>query len=133
MSENFNLQASFKTRSGTLINLRAESEEELGNYLDALGRLIPQIDSIESLIGAMETVYAVMAPDRGAGGGNRSYGGGRPQASAAPADAPAGGGHTCAHGDMTYRTGEGKNGRKWEAYFCPAPKGDPTQCQPQWV
>lgn len=39
---------------------------------------------------------------------------------------------TCAHGQMVYRAGSGARG-PWRAYFCPAPKGDPSACKPIWV
>lgn len=46
---------------------------------------------------------------------------------AAPGPAP-----TCPHGERVYREGTGAKG-KWRAWFCPAPKGTPDQCSPQWV
>lgn len=51
----------------------------------------------------------------------------RPSAGPAPAS-----GRTCLHGPMTFRTGTSAKG-PWSAYFCPAQKGDPTQCQPQFL
>lgn len=125
MTENYSFQASFKTKYGTLINLRAETEQELSEQLEALGRLISTIDETEALVKAMETVNDAFSRSAPAAGGG-----------AAPASAPAaapGGGRTCGHGEMVYKTGAGKNGRNWEAYMCPAPKGDPTQCKPQWL
>lgn len=47
--------------------------------------------------------------------------------SAAPAGA------VCRHGNMTWKTGTGKNGKEWKAWMCPAPKGAADQCDPQWV
>lgn len=38
----------------------------------------------------------------------------------------------CAHGEMTYRTGNGVKG-SWQGYFCPLPKGDDNQCKAIFV
>ncbi|MGL4178294.1 MAG: hypothetical protein ACRCSN_19740 [Dermatophilaceae bacterium] len=65
----------------------------------------------------------------------------QPQAQAAPALASAQQGPPagsppppqCSHGARVYRTGPKKNGGEWKAYFCPAPKGDPSQCDAEWV
>lgn len=39
---------------------------------------------------------------------------------------------SCQHGSRTPKSGSGAKG-PWKGWMCPAPKGDPTQCQPQWV
>lgn len=39
---------------------------------------------------------------------------------------------SCAHGPRTAKSGASAKG-PWRAYMCPAPKGDPSQCQPDWV
>ncbi|SFI79891.1 hypothetical protein SAMN05216275_10518 [Streptosporangium canum] len=52
----------------------------------------------------------------------------RPQASA-PAGQES---KSCAHGEMTYRTGNGAKG-PWAAHFCPLEKGNPDQCKPLFV
>lgn len=57
-----------------------------------------------------------------------------------PAQTPWGGGQSaatfqapqCQHGGRTHRSGVDKNGKPWAAWFCPAQKGDPTQCDPIW-
>lgn len=38
----------------------------------------------------------------------------------------------CPHGARTPRSGQGAKG-PWRAYMCPAPKGTPGQCEPDWV
>ena len=38
----------------------------------------------------------------------------------------------CAHGPRTGKSGASAKG-PWRAWMCPAPKGDPSQCQPDWV
>ncbi|GAA4187096.1 hypothetical protein GCM10022252_20080 [Streptosporangium oxazolinicum] len=41
-------------------------------------------------------------------------------------------GKSCAHGEMTYRTGTSGN-TSWAGHFCSLPKGDPDQCKPIFV
>lgn len=45
------------------------------------------------------------------------------------------GSKTCQHGTMLLKGGGGGDtGKKeWRGYFCPSPKGDPTQCPVSWV
>lgn len=38
----------------------------------------------------------------------------------------------CQHGPKTAKTGSSGKG-PWKAWMCPAKKGDPTQCSPDWV
>jgi hypothetical protein len=38
----------------------------------------------------------------------------------------------CQHGPKVAKSGASGKG-PWKAWMCSAPKGDPTQCQPQWV
>ena len=38
----------------------------------------------------------------------------------------------CQHGPKTAKTGASAKG-PWKAWMCSAPKGDPTQCKPDWV
>lgn len=45
----------------------------------------------------------------------------------------AGGGKTCQHGEMVFRSGTNQAGKPWKGYFCPSPKGTPDQCDVIWV
>lgn len=38
----------------------------------------------------------------------------------------------CQHGAKTAKSGSSAKG-PWRAWMCPAPKGDPSQCKPDWV
>ena len=38
----------------------------------------------------------------------------------------------CQHGARVPKSGTGAKG-PWKAWMCSAPKGDPSQCSPQWV
>lgn len=39
---------------------------------------------------------------------------------------------SCQHGPKSAKSGASAKG-PWKAWMCSAPKGDPTQCKPQWV
>lgn len=39
---------------------------------------------------------------------------------------------TCHHGTKVAKKGNGAKG-EWRGWMCPAPKGTPDQCTPQWV
>jgi hypothetical protein len=48
--------------------------------------------------------------------------------------APGGESRTCAHGEMSFKSGVGaSNGKPWKAFMCPTPKGTPGQCPPEWI
>lgn len=66
-----------------------------------------------------------------------------PAPQAAPQPAPAAGGWgappaatpaipTCQHGQKVSRSGVSSRG-PWTGWFCPAPKGDPSQCKPEFA
>lgn len=59
------------------------------------------------------------------GGGNQQQGGGGNDAP------PAGGNHVCPHGVRVRREGSSSKG-KWVGFFCPLPKGNANQCDPEW-
>lgn len=127
-------QLNYRFGEGHLLNLYAGSVPEL-NYLVtevSEGEFIANATAVGALLNGAATVQAVPTPPQAQGG--QQYvpvqptpqpvvaGGGQGQA-AAP---------SCPHGVRTYRDGVGAKGR-WQAYFCPTPKGTPGQCEPQWI
>ncbi|MEU8086371.1 hypothetical protein AB0B57_22525 [Micromonospora sp. NPDC049101] len=61
-----------------------------------------------------------------------------PAAPAAPAAAPAGPppgavAPSCPHGVKAFKTAPPASGKTWKAWMCPAPKGTPGQCPPEWM
>ena len=127
MSEGAPIQYNFKTPAGTLINIRAESPEQLGKLLDTVSERAGLVAEIEELLKNSDLVV-------------KSLGATQVPATSAPAAAPAAAGvpepagdaPACPHGQRVYRTGVGKRG-PWSAYFCPAPKDTPGKCEPQWI
>ncbi|WP_431911625.1 hypothetical protein [Nonomuraea jabiensis] len=73
-----------------------------------------------------KTLDSGTAPAGQRGNGN---GGGQRQQQSTPPGVET---KTCAHGEMTYRTGNSAKG-PWAGYFCPLEKGNPDQCKAVFV
>jgi len=105
MAEDWKLQVSYKTPSGDMINVRAQTADELSVLLEGIGDYShpPPVSS---------------AP---------------PQAQAPSATAPATpvqGGPTCQHGPRKYKSGiSSKTGNPYAMWVCPMPQGA-DQCKP---
>lgn len=118
---NWKVQASPKTPSGTLVNVRGESAEAFKEALDIATAHAGDIASLEALLGGAANAaqgFATQTPQSA------------PQPQATPA--PAANGKTCAHGAMVWRTGSSAKG-PWGGHFCPLPKERKAeQCEPVW-
>ena len=119
--ESTKFQVNFKSPDGTLINLYATTKEELEALLTAAQDFSVLIGSVSQSFGGATNAASVS---------NNST---AKQVTSefpfkAPASAPAAGGHTCKHGPMTFREGNGANG-PWKGYMCPAPKGATDKCK----
>lgn len=55
-----------------------------------------------------------------------------PEPAAPPASFSSAAIPSCQHGSRTAKSGSSAKG-PWRAWMCPSPKGDPSQCQPDWV
>lgn len=132
MSDKPKLQANFKTNDGDLINVYAESADELANLLNTLAQASPLISSTGAALRGQPVQPGVAALQQ-AGFNPQPV----PQAAPAPAQAPptvdtnvpTGGGPACAHGTKVWKQGE-KNGRQWKAWMCPTKV---PGCAPTWA
>lgn len=98
---------------------RAEAFDDLAEDLD----LVMKAKAVGNA-GPVVNTAAAPAPAKGADVWAS------PPPSAAPtgfAEAP-----SCQHGPKSAKSGASAKG-PWKAWMCSAPKGDPTQCKPQWV
>lgn len=123
MADDYAMQFSFKTPSGTLINLRADTEEDMQNNLDTLGALAASLTATEDLIGAMRNVFNIARPASAASGAPVQ------QVQSAPtSDTP-----ICNHGQpMIRREKFNDDGSKaWGGWFC-ASQNKNDECDPQW-
>lgn len=106
---------------GHMLNIAAESLEELETFLDALATndLLEKASEVAAkltvLSGLGATVEAVE----------------HSPASSSESGATVTQLRTCEHGKREYKTGTGKKG-KWEGYFCPE-KDRNKQCAVDWV
>lgn len=120
--EGTKVQANFKI-GNDLFNVYADSMSE---FVTLLGELeeegIAAIHSVQAKLSASHTVAYTPAPAQGTATVTAT-----PPASFTSATTP-----QCAHGEMVARSGSGAKG-PWKAWMCPAPKGDPSQCQPNFL
>ena len=92
------------------------------------------VEQLELAHGSLQACYDLMVAARAVGAvvGETV----QATATAAPAAAPAAFANAtvpqCQHGPKTAKTGSSGKG-PWKAWMCPAKKGDPTQCSPDWV
>ena len=135
MSETWNLQASYKFgERGDMLNVRGENALELNAHLASLtdGDVIQNITQLGALLNGAQTVANVPTPPAAQGGPQFV-----PQ-QPTPQPVVTGGGQgqqnapQCPHGQRVYREGVGSRG-PWRAYFCPAAKGTPGQCAPDFL
>lgn len=118
--------------------IRADDPEQAINNLEALGQtgLLAKVAETATELHAVYNVAAglggkaekVEGTQQKAAWSGRS--GSRQQTQDAPTEdkAPT---PQCQHGQRVYRTGT-KNGKKWEAWFCPLPRNQGA-CAPEWV
>jgi hypothetical protein len=126
-----------KTTIGSLVTVRAESEQELDNVI-ALA-----LESIKSAVTELEASVAgrpaAQAPIVGLTPNAQSL----LQSSLGATvvqDVPpfnptfaAGGGRNCKHGKMTGIQGASKDGGIYKGYFCPSPQGTVDKCKTQYL
>lgn len=124
MSESWAVQASYKfgTNQQSMLNVRADDTDQLKIQLELLsdGEVLTALTHLGQVLEAGAALTPVTSP-------------------AAPAPQPAqpqpqyqqNQPPTCPHGVRKFASGVGAKG-PWAAYFCPAPKGDPNACAPDW-
>ncbi len=120
-----------KTAAGTLVTLRAETAEELGNLVaQGIFAIADAVKEIE--LNVRGAGNAAVPPSPVVGMIANTLGG--TVISETPAPASGGTGQRmCPHGTMTRIHGlTGKFG-PYKGHFCPAQQGDPTKCTTQYV
>ena len=127
--ENWKLQVSVKSPTGDLINVRANTADELSVLLEGLSDYSTQIAATSKAVSAAYTVLPLSTGNSTPDTAPMSY--------SAPAQAqpvsPMGGlsNPTCVHGPRTFRQGVSKTtGKPYAFWACPTPQGTPDQCKP---
>lgn len=124
--ENWSFQASFKTPSGHMINVRANDS------LDFIAKLkdlpVDEILAQGALVfGGSYAAEQLTTPQIPAQRSAPTV-----EAVAAVPPAPAGE-HTCNHGQRVFKQGTNAQGKAWAGWLCAAPKGAADKCQAEWV
>jgi hypothetical protein len=133
MSENWKIQVSPKLPDGTLINIRAESADELTALLNYAQNNAQLITDTAALLNGARNAAGVTQPQSQqqppVQPPAQSGGWGGQQQAQQPA-APAGnGGPVCEHGAYVWKDFVSKKGNAVKGFFCPAPN---TQCKPDF-
>jgi hypothetical protein len=132
MAEDWKLQVSYKLNSGDLINVRAQSADELSVLLEGIGDFATQIAATQRLLSGVSAAAPLVTSPSTEGTSPAPYSA-PPQAQAPSATAPqtqAQGGPTCQHGPRKYKSGiSSKTGNPYAMWVCPMPQGA-DQCKP---
>jgi len=132
MAEDWKLQVSYKTPAGDMINVRAQTADELSVLLESMGDYSTQIAAVQRLVVGAYGV-APLATSPSTKGTPPPVSSAPPQAqapSAMGAPTPVQGGPTCQHGPRKYKSGiSSKTGNPYAMWVCPMPQGA-DQCKP---
>ena len=127
MSEEWKLQVSYKTPGGDMINIRANTADELSVLLEGIGDYSTQVAAVQRLV-----VGAYNAAPLGTASSIPSTAP-TPSSMPAPVAPPSAtptSGPTCLHGARKYKAGvSSKTGNPYEMWVCPQPQGV-DQCKP---
>ncbi len=128
MSEEWKLQASFKSPGGTLINVRAGSGAELEILLGDVKEITTQISAVETELGVAHTIAPLgTTPFTQGPAPVQNY-------QAQSVQPPSGTGPTCQHGNRIFKSGVSKStGKPYSMWVCPTPQGTPDQCKPAFA
>jgi len=125
VNDDWKLQVSYKTPAGDLINIRANTAEELSVNLEAIGDYATQIAATQAKIAGAFAVIPLSTSSSTASTPPSNF---LPPVSAPPASATTG--PTCIHGARNHKSGiSSKTGKPYSMWVCPMPQG-PDQCKP---
>lgn len=127
MSEEWKLQVSYKTPGGDMINIRANTADELSVLLEGIGDYSTQVAAVQRLV-----VGAYNAAPLGTASSipNTAPAPSSMPAPVAPPSATPTSGPTCLHGARKYKAGvSSKTGNPYAMWVCPQPQGV-DQCKP---
>jgi hypothetical protein len=134
MAEDWKLQVNYKLSTGDLINIRANSADELSVLLEGIGDYATQIHATQRLLQGAGTL-APLSTTGSTTSTTPQFSSTPPQAQAPSAMAPTAAqqpqsGPTCTHGARKYKSGiSSKTGNPYAMWVCPMPQGA-DQCKP---
>jgi hypothetical protein len=134
MAEDWKLQVNYKLATGDLINIRANSADELSVLLEGIGDYATQIHATQKLLSQAGTLAPLstapittgtMPPQSSTPPQAQP-----PSSMGAPTSQPPAAGPTCVHGARKYKSGiSSKTGNPYAMWVCPMPQGA-DQCKP---
>ena len=129
MSEEWKLQVSYKIPGDAMINVRANTSDELSVLLEGIGDYATQIAAVQKLVTGASVAAPLSMPSSTPNiAPPPSFV--PPQAAVAPATVAPTTGPTCAHGARKYKSGiSSKTGNPYAMWVCPLPQGA-DQCKP---
>jgi hypothetical protein len=127
MSEEWKLQVSYKTPGGDMINIRANTADELSVLLEGIGDYSTQVAAVQRMVvGAYNAAPLGTPPSMPSTAPAPSS----MPAPVAPPSATPTSGPTCLHGARKYKSGvSSKTGNPYAMWVCPQPQGV-DQCKP---
>ena len=124
-TEDWKLQVSYKTPGGDMINIRANTADELSVLLEGIGDYSPQIAAVRGLVVASYNTAPLETPPLMPST--------PPSTSSAPAPTSNPGlsaTPTCPHGARIHKSGiSSKTGKPYAMWVCSLPQS-PEQCKP---
>ena len=124
-NEDWKLQVSYKTQNGDMINVRANTADELSVILEGIGDYSTQVAATSKKIAGAYTVLPLSTQTSTTSTTPSSYSAPTPVDAVSGTAAP-----VCKHGSRIYRKGiSKKNGKPYAFWSCPAPMGA-DQCEP---
>lgn len=136
MAEDWKLQVSYKTPAGDMINIRANTNDELSVLLEGIGDYSTQIASVQRLVvgayGVAPLATSVSTPNIAQSTSFAPTQAQPPFATAPTASQPVSQstGPVCVHGARKHKSGiSSKTGNPYSMWVCPMPQGA-DQCKP---
>ena len=124
-TEDWKLQVSYKTPSGDMINIRANTADELSVLIEGIGDYSHQIAAVAKLVQGAYTLHPLATSPSTPGTTPSTSSAPTPEPTASATVAP-----TCQHGARKHKSGvSAKTGRPYSMWVCPLPQG-PEQCKP---
>lgn len=125
-AEDWKLQVSYKTPSGDMINIRANTADELSVLLEGIGDYSTQIAATQQKVLVAYNVNPLSTTS------STTSTTPRPSSSPTPISPTTGtAAPTCVHGTRIRREGISKtSGKPYAFWACPTPQGTPDQCKP---
>jgi hypothetical protein len=125
-NEDWKLQVSYKTPSGDMINVRANTADELSVLLEGVGDYSPQIAATQQKIVGSYALNPSSTSSSTTSTRPSSYSAPTPVSAASGTASP-----VCKHGARIWREGISKaSGKPYAFWSCPSPQGTPDQCKP---